>query len=54
LKILADKENQLTQLSKLDGKSDEIKDFVSEVMKHGADLKFLTISGQKLQEVIKV
>ncbi len=51
---MEDKEKQLTQLSKLEGKSDEIKEFVSDVMKHGADLKFLTISGKKLLDLIKV
>ena len=33
---------------------DDIKEFVSDVMTHGADLKFLTISGQKFVSLSKV
>ena len=36
------------------GKTDDIKEFVSDVMTHGADLKFLTISGQKFVSLSKV
>ena len=36
------------------GKTDDIKEFVSDVMTHGADLKFLTISGQKFVQLSKV
>ena len=45
-KVLEDKERQLANLNKLQGNTDGIKEFVSDVMTHGADLKFLTISGQ--------
>ncbi len=38
----------------MSGKTDDIKEFVSDVMTHGADLKFLTISGQKFVQLSKV
>jgi len=54
LKVLEDKERQLANLNKLEGNSGGIKEFVSDVMTHGADLKFLTISGQKFVDLSKV
>ena len=53
-KVLEDKERQLANLNKLQGNADGIKEFVSDVMTHGADLKFLTISGQKYVQLSKV
>ncbi len=53
-KVLEDKERQLANLNKLQGNSDDIKNFVSDVMTHGADLKFLTMSGQKFVDLSKV
>lgn len=53
-KVLEDKERQLANLNKLQGNTDGIKEFVSDVMTHGADLKFLTISGQKYVQLSKV
>ena len=53
-KVLEDKERQLANLNKLQGNADDIKAFVSDVMTHGADLKFLTISGQKFIDLSKV
>ena len=53
-KVLEDKERQLANLNKLQGNADGIKEFVSDVMTHGADLKFLTISGQKFIDLSKV
>ena len=53
-KVLEDKERQLANLNKLQGNTDGIKEFVSDVMTHGADLKFLTISGQKFVQLSKV
>ena len=53
-KVLEDKERQLANLNKVQGNTSEIKDFVSDVMTHGADLKFLTISGQKFVDLSKV
>ena len=53
-KILEDKERQLANLNKVQAGMDEFKAFVSDVMTHGADLKFLTISGQKFVDLSKV
>ena len=53
-KTLEDKERQLANLNKVQGSIDDIKAFVSDVMTHGADLKFLTISGQKFVDLSKV
>lgn len=53
-KTLEDKERQLANLNLVHGIADEIKNFVSDVMTHGADLKFLTISGQKFLDLSKV
>ena len=53
-KTLEDKERQLANLNKLQGNGDDLKTFVSDVMTHGADLKFLTISGQKFVDLSKV
>jgi dystonin len=53
-KVLEDKERQLANLNKLQGNTDDIKGFVSDVMTHGADLKFLTMSGQKFVDLCKV
>ena len=52
--ILEDKERKLANLNNVQGNIDDIKDFVSDVMTHGADLKFLTISGQKFVDLSKV
>merc|ERR1712013_579247 len=52
-KVLEDKERQLANLNKVQGNTSDIKDFVSDVMTHGADLKFLTISGQKFVDLSK-
>ena len=53
-KILEDKEKQLANLNKAAGNPTEIKNFVTDVLTHRADLKFLTISGQKFVELSKV
>ena len=53
-RALEDKERQLANLNKLQANGDDIKSFVSDVMTHGADLKFLTISGQKFVDLSKV
>jgi hypothetical protein len=44
----------IISVSQVSGKTDDIKEFVSDVMTHGADLKFLTISGQKFVQLSKV
>ena len=51
---MEDKERQLANLNKVQGNTSDIKEFVSDVMTHGADLKFLTISGQKFVDLSKV
>ena len=53
-KVMEDKERQLANLNKVQGNTSDIKEFVSDVMTHGADLKFLTISGQKFVDLSKV
>ena len=53
-KVLEDKERKLANLNNVQGNIDDIKEFVSDVMTHGADLKFLTISGQKFVDLSKV
>ena len=53
-KILEDKERQLANLNKIQGNTDGLKEFVSDVMTHAADLKFLTMSGQKYVQLSKV
>merc|ERR1711981_1546432 len=52
-KILEDKERQLANLNKVQESLEGFKAFVSDVMTHGADLKFLTISGQKFVDLSK-
>ena len=53
-KVLEDKEKQLANLNKVQGNTSDIKEFVNDVMTHGADLKFLKISGQKFVDLSKV
>ncbi len=53
-RTLEDKERNLANLNNLRGSgADDIKQFVNDVMTHGADLKFLTISGQKFVDLCK-
>lgn len=52
-KVLEDKEKQLANLNKVQGNTSDIKEFVNDVMTHGADLKFLKISGQKFVDLSK-
>ena len=52
-KILEDNERALANLNKLQN-ADGIKEFVSDVMTHAADLKFLSMSGQKYVQLSKV
>ena len=53
-KLLEDKERKLADLNKVQGNTSDIKEFVTDVNTHGADLKFLTISGQKFIDLSKV
>ena len=50
-KVLEDKERQLADLNKVSGNTSDIKAFVTDVLTHGADLKFLTISGKKFMDL---
>merc|ERR1719471_2013529 len=52
-KLLEDKERKLADLNKVQGNTSDIKEFVTDVNTHGADLKFLTISGQKFIDLSK-
>lgn len=51
---LKDKETKMTNLALLQSNADEVKEFVNDVMTHGADLKFITISGQRCTQLYKV
>ena len=53
-KTLDNHERQLANLNKVEAAIGDFKAFVSDVMTHGADLKFLTISGQKFVDLSKV
>ena len=48
------KEGELGNMSNMRENAEGVKTFVAEVMTHGADLKFLTISGQKFIDISKV
>ena len=52
--VLEAKETELSSLNSLQENSETVKTFLAEVMTHGADLKFLTISGQKFIDISKV
>ena len=52
--VLEVKEGELGSLSNMQENAEGVKTFVAEVMTHGADLKFLTISGQKFIDISKV
>ncbi|XP_048523580.1 dystonin isoform X32 [Dendroctonus ponderosae] len=46
-RILEDKERALSDLQRLDSSADSTRDFVSDVIAHQADLRFITMSAQK-------
>ncbi|CAH0551950.1 unnamed protein product [Brassicogethes aeneus] len=46
-RTLEDKERALSDLQRLDTSADGVKEFVSDVISHQADLRFITISAQK-------
>ncbi|KAJ8936625.1 hypothetical protein NQ314_012241 [Rhamnusium bicolor] len=46
-RILEDKERALSDLQRLDSSADSTKEFVSDVIAHQADLRFITMSAQK-------
>ncbi|XP_076267566.1 dystonin-like protein short stop isoform X46 [Rhynchophorus ferrugineus] len=46
-RVLEDKERALTDLQRLDSSADSTREFVSDVIAHQADLRFITMSAQK-------
>lgn len=53
-RILEDKERALSDLQRLDSSADSTKEFVSDVIAHQADLRFITMSAQKFVDESKV
>lgn len=53
-RTLEDKERALSDLQRLDSSADGVKEFVGDVIAHQADLRFITMSAQKLVDKGKV
>lgn len=53
-RTLEDKEKEMAKLDHLRENGDGIQSFVADVMTHGADLKFLSISAQKFLNSLQV
>lgn len=53
-RTLEDKEVALSKLDKLSGQSEDVREFVSDVIAHQADLRFITMSAQKFVDESKV
>lgn len=53
-RILEDKERALSDLQRLRSSADSTKEFVSDVIAHQADLRFITMSAQKFVDESKV
>lgn len=53
-RILEDKERALSDLQRLDSSADSTREFVSDVIAHQADLRFITMSAQKFFDESKV
>lgn len=53
-RILEDKEHSLSDLQRLDASADSTREFVSDVIAHQADLRFITMSAQKFFDESKV
>lgn len=53
-RILEDKERSLSDLQRLDSSADSTREFVSDVIAHQADLRFITMSAQKFFDESKV
>jgi len=51
---LEDKERSLSNLNKLNINADSTKEFVSDVIAHQADLRFITMAAQKFVDESKV
>ncbi|XP_052759146.1 uncharacterized protein LOC113511282 isoform X14 [Galleria mellonella] len=52
-RILEEKEAAISKLDKLPNQGDDVKDFVSDVIAHQADLRFITMSAQKFVDESK-
>lgn len=53
-RTLEDRERSLASLNKLDASGDSTKEFVSDVIAHQADLRFITMAAQKFVDESKV
>lgn len=53
-RVLEDKERALSDLQRLDSSADSTREFVSDVIAHQADLRFITMSAQKFVDEGKV
>lgn len=53
-RILEDKERSLSDLKHLDSSADSTKEFVTDVIAHQGDLRFITMSAQKFVDESKV
>jgi hypothetical protein len=53
-RTLEDKEKSLSNLNKLSTNADSTKEFVSDVIAHQADLRFITMAAQKFVDESKV
>ncbi|XP_050356013.1 dystonin isoform X20 [Nymphalis io] len=52
-RTLEDKEVALSKVENLNGQSDDVRDFVSDVIAHQADLRFITMAAQKFMDESK-
>lgn len=53
-RTLEDKERSLSNLNKLNSNADSTREFVSDVIAHQADLRFITMAAQKFVDESKV
>lgn len=53
-RILEDKERALSDLQRLEASADSTREFVSDVIAHQADLRFITMSAQRFVDESKV
>lgn len=52
-RILEEKERSLSNLNRIDGSLESVRDFVSDVIAHQADLRFITMAAQKFVDESK-
>lgn len=53
-RTLEDRERSLANLNKMDASHESTRDFVSDVIAHQADLRFITMAAQKFFDESKV